>query len=320
MGMPKYDRLLYILNLLRSRRNLNAMRLAEECGVTERSIYRDIVALSEANIPIYYDNGYKLASDNFLPPLNLDHEELLCLRMLLESSPLNKVGSHAELIKGIRAKLEASASAEVRREALASPQPLHLSIDSTTDSDQCRPHFAVIESAIERYCCLKMRYESLTSGETERVVEPYFIVFRGRAFYFVAFCRMREELRTFRIDRIRSLELTDLDYVRDPSVNPESYFANSWLVATDEPVEVVVRFRGIAAMIVSSGRHHPGELVELVDEGAILYRVTVRGLDEIHRWLLGFGDKAEVIKPSALIDRLRETANQVGSLYDQRSR
>ncbi|RME19381.1 MAG: HTH domain-containing protein, partial [Candidatus Zixiibacteriota bacterium] len=47
--MPKSDRLLYILNLLRTRRNLNAARLAEECGVTERSIYRDIISLSEAN-------------------------------------------------------------------------------------------------------------------------------------------------------------------------------------------------------------------------------------------------------------------------------
>ena len=47
MGMSKYDRLLHILNLLRSRRSLNARKLAEECQVTERSIYRDITSLSE---------------------------------------------------------------------------------------------------------------------------------------------------------------------------------------------------------------------------------------------------------------------------------
>ena len=51
MGMAKYDRLLFILNLLRTRRNLNAAMIAAECGVTERSIYRDVIALSEANIP-----------------------------------------------------------------------------------------------------------------------------------------------------------------------------------------------------------------------------------------------------------------------------
>ena len=96
MGMPKQDRLLYILNLLRARKNLNATQLAEECGVTERSIYRDILAISEANIPIYYDNGYKLATENFLPPLNFSFEEYSCLKIALESSPLIDTGNSAK--------------------------------------------------------------------------------------------------------------------------------------------------------------------------------------------------------------------------------
>ena len=106
MGMPKYDRLLHILNLLRARRNMNAAALARECGVTERSVYRDIISLSEANIPIYYDHGYRLASDNFLPPLNFDYEEYHCLRLALDSSPLAKAGYYAEVLRRVRAKVE----------------------------------------------------------------------------------------------------------------------------------------------------------------------------------------------------------------------
>src|SRR3990172_6750233 len=90
MGMTKYDRLLYILNVLRSRRAVNAARLDEECAVTERSIYRDIIALSEANVPIYYDHGYKLTSDNFLPPLNFTLEEYQALQLAIDSSPLQR--------------------------------------------------------------------------------------------------------------------------------------------------------------------------------------------------------------------------------------
>ena len=105
MGMAKYDRLLYILNLLRSRKNLNAAKLAEECRVTERSIYRDMIALSEANVPIYYDNGYKLASDNFLPPFNFDFDEYCCLRLALESTPLKTTDKYSKLINQIQAKL-----------------------------------------------------------------------------------------------------------------------------------------------------------------------------------------------------------------------
>lgn len=70
MGFKKYDRLILILNLLHSRKNMNAKMLSEECQVTERTIYRDLISLTEIKIPIYYDKGYKLASDNFLPLLN----------------------------------------------------------------------------------------------------------------------------------------------------------------------------------------------------------------------------------------------------------
>lgn len=114
MGMAKYDRLLYILNLLRSRRNLNAGMLAAECGVTERTIYRDIVALSDANIPIYYDKGYKYASGNFLPPLNFNIDEYIILKTVLESSPLYQSGHSRKLINSIKSKIEACLSPSVK--------------------------------------------------------------------------------------------------------------------------------------------------------------------------------------------------------------
>lgn len=83
--MSKYDRLLYILNLLRSRRSLRAKDLAKECEVTERTVYRDILSLSSANVPIYFDDGYKFLSDAFLPPLNLTREEFVVTHLGLNS-------------------------------------------------------------------------------------------------------------------------------------------------------------------------------------------------------------------------------------------
>ncbi|MFH0930314.1 MAG: HTH domain-containing protein, partial [Candidatus Zixiibacteriota bacterium] len=77
--MGKADRLLLILNLIRSRRNLRAKDLALECGVSERTIFRDINAISSANIPIYFENGYKFLTDAFLPPLNFSLDEYLVL-------------------------------------------------------------------------------------------------------------------------------------------------------------------------------------------------------------------------------------------------
>jgi predicted DNA-binding transcriptional regulator YafY len=311
MGMAKYDRLLFILNLLRSRRNLNAARLASECGVTERSIYRDIIALSEANVPIYYDNGYKLASDNFLPALNFDFDEYTCLRLTLESTPLRRTGKYASVLKRISAKVEASLSQQVKEQRRTAVDTTDIQIDTMTEERRAAKYYSVIEQAVTDRQCLRLVYDSIESGTATRVVEPYFIVFRARAFYFVAYCRLRKELRTFRLDRIQSVELLPETFVPQKDVTARTYFEGSWEVFSGEPVEVVVRFTGSAAKRVATDRHHAREAVERMPDGSVLYRVTVRGLAEIQRWILGFGDQATVLSP----DDLKENLARIGQHF-----
>ena len=300
MGMAKYDRLLFILNLLRSRRNLNAGRLAEQCGVTERSIYRDIVALSEANIPIYYDNGYKLASDNFLPPLNFDYEEFLSLKLALESSPLIETGKYGQTLRQVMTKLEARIPEAVRKQSRFTPRTTHIQISLRQEQDRCEKYYGTIEKAATENRALRLKYESIQSGETERIVEPYFIVFRGSAFYFVAHCRLREEMRTFRLDRINDIELLTDTFIKADEVDAETYFDGSWSVFGGEEVLVKVRLRGAAARVVQSGNHHASEQIETLDHDEVIYTVTVRGLHEIQRWIVGFGAEAEVPEPDEL--------------------
>ena len=320
MGMPKYDRLLYILNLLRARRNLNARKLAEECGVTERSIYRDMVALSEANVPIYYDNGYKLASGNFLPPLNFDFDEYHCLKLALQSSPLTKTEKYQAPLRRIKAKVEAGLSDSVRKKQRFTPETTHIEIATSAAQEKGEKFYGVIEEAITSWQCLELEYDSIQSGVTKRVVEPYFIIFRGRAFYFVAFCRLRREIRTFRVDRVLQLRRLDERFNKRDDVTPETYFEGSWQLFSGEPVEVVVKFRGSAARVVLSGKHHLSESIERISENEVLYKVVTRGLEEIQRWLLGFGTDAEVLSPSQLQENLARIGQYLSSTYLDKKR
>ncbi|MEA3297788.1 MAG: WYL domain-containing protein [candidate division Zixibacteria bacterium] len=315
--MSKQDRLFFILNLLRARRNLNAGKLAAECGVTERSIYRDVVALSEANIPIYYDNGYKLASDNFLPPLNFDFEEYLCVRLAIESSPLNETGKYRRILQKVRAKIEARLSDTVRDRNRFSPLTTHVDIPVSKEQERGEEFYGRIEQAADTCHCLKLKYDSITSGLSERIVEPYFIIFKGRAFYFVAFCRLRNELRTFRLDRILDIELIGDTFVRRNNITPESYFNQSWLVYSGDPVKVVIHFTGAAVRVVQSGIHHPDESIRDLGNGRVEYSVVTRGLEEIQRWILGFGCEADVISPSELRENLAVIGRYLNETYNR---
>ena len=317
MGMPKYDRLLYILNLLRTRRSLNAESLARECGVTERTISRDIISLSEANIPIYYDRGYKLASDNFLPPLNFNFDEYKCLKLALKSSPLNKAGDYAEVLKRVRAKVESVLSQRVKDMKKVAADTTHIDISSTHEPSSGEKFFKVIELAISEDTSLDIAYDSINSGLTKRRVDPYFIVYRSRAFYVVAFCHLRGDFRTFRLDRLKHADLTQNRFVRQPGVNAEKYFEGSWSVFSGEPVEVLVRFTGNSARVIQGSIHHVNEEIEETPSGDILYRITVRGTEEIKRWLLGFAEDVEVIKPESLKEEMYKIGENLMKQYNK---
>ncbi len=313
--MAKYDRLLFILNLLRTRKNFNAERLAEECGVTERTIYRDIIALSEANIPIYYDKGYKYASDNFLPPLNFNIDEYLALKTALESSPLYKSGYSRRLMKSIKTKIEACLTPAVKREKIYFSDTMDVSIKATHSRKVSESFFACVEAGIRQNKVLKLKYNSIQSGILEREVDPYFLIFIERAFYFVGYCNLRNELRTFRIDRIVEVSLTDKKFIPRQNINPSQYFKDSWGVYGGEPVDVEILFTGKAAQVISMGRHHPNEEISTKKDGSIIYRVSVSGIEEISRWILGFGGEAKVINPPVLVEKIRIAANDISSNY-----
>jgi len=106
--MTKAERLLYLITLIRSYRNLTSKQLAEKCGVSERTIFRDINSLAAARFPIYYDRGYKFLDGAFLPTLNMTEEELSVLKLALEFSPIKSNSSMMQLGKSIQAKLEAA--------------------------------------------------------------------------------------------------------------------------------------------------------------------------------------------------------------------
>lgn len=315
MGMSKYDRMLFILNILRSRRNLTAGNLASECGVTERSIYRDIISLSEANIPIYFDHGYKLASNNFLPPLNFSYDEYNCLKMALDSTPLGNTEKYQPVIRKIRAKVDAGLSGAVKEKHKFTPRTTYIEIPLTEVLENQPEIFSKIENAITNDLKIEIEYDSIQSGLSSRIVDPYFIMFRGRAFYYVAYCNKTKELRTFRIDRTKSVKVTDTRFKRRQGVNANTYFEGSWSVFLGETVEVTIMFTGTAAKLVDSSSHHPAETKKRYRDGRLKYSVNTRGIEEIRRWILSYGNEAEVIKPLSLRNELCKLGKQLSAKY-----
>ena len=320
MQISKYDRLLYILNLLRSRNKLRASDLAKECEVSERTIYRDIIDLSSANIPIYFDDGYKLLTDAFLPPLNFDLDDYLTLKLALESSPLSQQSPLKRSAKRVLTKIDTNLSSGLKAKlseisAEGEKEPVKIDVKSTSDFSKFSLWFNLIEQAILHNMTIKLSYESLDSGETIREVDPYGLVFRRHAWYFIGFCHLRQKIRIFRINRIKKISLLNKTFERGKDFSVTEFFKDSWEIYQGEPTEVEIKFKGKAVKVIESGIHHPSEKIEKLDDGSLIYKVKVRGTEEILRWILGFKDEAEVLRPEKLREEIKQISEKLSRVY-----
>ena len=197
-----------LVDLLRgSRRPWSAARLSEEFEVSKRTIERDIQSLQLAGVPIYADHGvsggYSILREHSLPPLNLTVSESLAVLAglgLLETSPYGAAARRA------RAKVLA-----VSREDQLAPIDGALAsmfvIDSPPSSEAA---VALIPEAIAARRVVRLTYAA-KDGETDttRDVEALGLLRGGAAWLFVGWCRLREGIRGFQLDRIRQLEITD---------------------------------------------------------------------------------------------------------------
>lgn len=308
--MRKTERLLYILSLLRLNRRLKASDLARKCGVTERTIYRDIISISAANIPIYFDGGYKLLHDGFLPPTNLSAHEAGFLLSLLKSPLFEKGRPFRETARQILDKIE------VTDESKNVTGSITIGVASTE-----RPHnhklTLSIENAIRERRNITIYYESLKSEKTKRKISPYAMAFRKSAWYLVGYCHLRSDIRTFRLGRIQSVRLSPERFQTPDNFSIEEYFQNSWGVYKGKLTKFKVKFSGQAAVLVRTSKHQPYEQITELEDGSIIYETTVSGREEFIRWILGFGPDAEILEPQSARKEIKNILDSAVEKYEQ---
>ena len=210
-----------LVDLLRgSRRPMSAARLSEEFEVSKRTIERDIQSLQLAGVPIYADQGasggYSILREHSLPPLNLTVPESLAVLAglgLLENSPYGAAARRA------RAKVLA-----ISREDQLAPVDEALAsmfvIDAQSPSEAA---VTLIPEAIAARRVLRLDYTA-EDGQTRttRDVEAMGLLRGGDSWMFVGWCRLREGIRGFHLDRISRLEMTgELFPERDPAALEE---------------------------------------------------------------------------------------------------
>ncbi len=312
-----------ILRLLEAHRfGLSVQDIADELEENIRTIYRDLQALGYAGFAIYCerDNGsaaYKIMEGKAglkTPPFTLTEYMALCVcRNLL--SLMDGTVFH-ESFEGLLSKVGCSLTPETAQKLEAFSEGFSAGFAPKKDYSQCKDSIAEAQSAISLRKQVSFTYRAASTGEERtRTVHPYHIWVMNGVFYLVGYCRLRQEARTFCFDRIRDLAVLPDTFQYPEDFHIDEYFGTAFRVMTGEPSQLVIRFSPHVAAQVKEKIWRPSQQITDQPDGGIILTMQTAVNYEVVSWLLGFGDKAEVLEPSSLRERLQRELQKALESY-----
>ena len=298
------NRLFEIVYILLGRRSVTARELAERFGVSARTIYRDIDVLSLSGIPVYTEQGknggISLLADYVLDKSILSETEQTEILSALQGLSSVQTADSAQVLQKLSAVFNKSAAN-------------WLEVDFSDWGYENGEVFHACKTAILERRVLAFAYDSTYGERTAREVEPVQLWFKSRAWYLKAFCRTRNDMRLFKLTRVRDAR------VREEQFAPRDLLA---LPAPAEPArphkpDVTIRLRIAPALAYRVYDEHAGHMEEQPD-GSFLVTVTWPEDEWVYGTLLSYGAGAEVLSPPHIRAILRERAQEMVDMYSRR--
>lgn len=178
--------------------------------------------------------------------------------------------------------------------------------------------FEKVSRAVVQSQELEFQYHKLGSRHYEpRRVQPYHLGCIENQWYLFAFDLDRQQMRTFAIQRMKDVRLTNRQFTRQADFSVTKYLGNSFGVFRNagKPQEIRIRFDAFAARLVRERRWHPSQKIKDLADGQIELSLRLGNLHEILRWVLSWGEHAQVLAPRELRDRIAHTAEALRAMY-----
>jgi predicted DNA-binding transcriptional regulator YafY len=316
--MNRIDRLAAILIHLQSKRMVTASEIAERFGMSLRTIYRDIRALEEAGVPIGAEagRGYYIVEGYHLPPVMFTSNEasaLLMAEKLVEKMTDVSINNHfTSAANKIKAVLP---NKEKEFVELLHPTVEVLFSKPPTSDDFPNTFLTEIQNALVAKNILIIDYLSSYKKELtqNRHIEPIGLCYYSFGWHLIAFCRLRNEYRDFRVDQIKNLILSGEKFIARKDNNIRDYFKN--LINNSELIEVIVHFDKNVWKELNYQKYYYGYTGEKEHSGFIEAFFATTSLSYFSCWLLAFGNKAMPMSPQKLVNLLKSIVLELNNHY-----
>ncbi|MFD5849760.1 helix-turn-helix transcriptional regulator [Cytobacillus pseudoceanisediminis] len=316
------DRLISILLLLQNNERMTTRELAKELEVTERTIHRDMEALSAAGIPVLAERGkfggWKLLEKYRTNLTGLKADEIKTLLLSPSFDHLMDLGI-SEDWKEARQKLLAAIPAPLKDGVKDISNRIHIDTSTWRQTPREMKSFGIVQQAVWEEKKLQIQYEKADKHTSDRIVEPLGLVAKGNTWYLIA--ASEEKIKSYRVSRILDAELINENFSRPNDFDLSGY----WQESKQKFISSLPRFEVEVEMSPSIIQriNFTGRFVQVMhmdspkDDGWISASLCFDTEQEAREYILGFGIQIKIVRPVSLRKSVGEMAESVVNLYKE---
>lgn len=296
-----------VIRILEARYGATVDELAGECGVTRRTVYRDLDAIAAAGYPLVPERQgdgtvlYRFVTGfKSIPPITFSLQELMTLYLcrgqlgFLQGTPFQE--DLDAIFSRIRSSLPPRSVAHLERIAEAvAPR-----FQGVHDYRQQHDILAALREALLFQYRIRLRYTPARRKPEVYLFDPYTLLFTQGALYLGGYAHNRKALRLFLVDRVLQVEVTRERFDVPDDFTPEQLTGGAFGLVREEPMLVRARFSAEVAHLVEERIWHPSQRRETNADGTVTLTLEAGGKTEILAWLYSFVPHVEVLEPKEL--------------------
>lgn len=319
--MNRIDRLTAILIQLQGKKIVKAAEISDRFNISLRTVYRDVKALQEAGVPIGAEagTGYYIVEGYHLPPVMFSKEEAAAL--LTGEKLMEQFSDHSN-------RKQFSLAMEKIRSVLRGTEKDYLeSLDENIAVLRYRPvvtdpaefpnrFLSDIQQALGMNQVISMEYFSFQEEvATRREVEPIGIFHSSANWHLIAFCKLRQGYRDFRVDRIRKLTVLPATYKKNKHLSLQDYLEQQRSRNSENTYLVKIALDNDMLRYVREQKYYYGLMDEKVVGDKTELTFLQASLGHFARWLIMFGNRVEVLQPQELKTAIGDLVTELHGHY-----
>ncbi|MRX70756.1 WYL domain-containing protein [Bacillus lacus] len=314
--MPKIDNMLAILWMLRSGEKITAKQISEKLEMNIRTVYRYIDTISTSGVPIIsepgHNGGYTLMSNFIKAPLFIDFEEQTSLyHAAVFAEEAGYYGGEA--LDRALSKLSKYSNSE--QETMINQHVTSLEVIRRISSLSIIPFLKELGQAVVDKYSVKILYHKSGGDQSEyRLFNPYRTIYWNNKWYIIGFCHLRNDIRSFKVDSILSIELTENRFNRPENFSARDYFMKNLLPTLEDKKGMISFIINANTRTLNDISHH-WFLGHYLQERTSNSAVFLLEKDMLHTYvpflLLPYNKSITVIEPISLKNRLVEVLSEL---------